>query len=107
VRRCENRSSARSDTSDEEIAAQLTNERHRSPSYAEQILPVAVRRIRQQAGLGPRTPRSHRRHSADLLGVQASAQWLNIPPKWLYSRIRTGRILIDRKWCLEPPFRLA
>jgi hypothetical protein len=73
---------ARSDIPDEEIAARLTGEGHRSPGCTERVLPVTVRRIRQQAGLGPRTPRSRWRHASDLLGVQALARRLNIPTKW-------------------------
>ena len=88
---------ARADMPDEEIAALLTSEGHRSPTCAERVLPVTVRRIRQQAGLGPRTPRSRWRHSADLLGIHALARRLNIPAKWLYSQIRTGGLLIDRQ----------
>src|SRR5918993_5334602 len=88
---------ARADMPDEEIAALLTSEGHRSPTCAERVLPVTVRRIRQQAGLGPRTPRSRWRHSSDLLGIQALARRLNIPAKWLYSQIRTGCLLIDRQ----------
>ncbi|MDP4026480.1 recombinase family protein [Methylobacterium sp. NEAU 140] len=88
---------ARTDIPDEEIAARLTDEGHRSPSCAERVLPVTVRRIRQQAGPGPRTPRSRWRHASDLLGVQAIARRLNIPTKWLYGQIRTGRLLIDRQ----------
>lgn len=87
------------DIPDEEIAARLTDEGHRSPSCAERVLPATVRRIRQQAGLGPRTPRSRWRHTSDLLGVQALARRLNIPTKWLYGQIRTGRLLIDRQPC--------
>jgi DNA invertase Pin-like site-specific DNA recombinase len=88
---------ARTDIPDEEIAARLTDEGHRSPSCAERVLPATIRRIRQQAGLGPRTPRSRWRHTSDLLGVQALARRLNIPTKWLYGQIRTGRLLIDRQ----------
>jgi len=88
---------ARADMPDEEIAALLTSEGHRSPTCAERVLPVTVRRIRQQAGLGPRTPRSRWRHSSDLLGIHALARRLNIPAKWLYSQIRTGCLLIDRQ----------
>ena len=88
---------ARADMPDEEIAALLTSEGHRSPTCAERVLPVTVRRIRQQAGLGPRTPRSRWRHSSDLLGIHALARRLNIPAKWLYSQIRTGGLLIDRQ----------
>src|SRR5215203_807034 len=75
----------------------LTRGGHRSPTCAERVLPVTVRRIRQQAGLGPRTPRSRWRHSSDLLGIHALARRLNIPAKWLYSQIRTGCLLIDRQ----------
>lgn len=88
---------ARAEMPDEEIAAILTGEGHRSPRRADRVLPVTVRRIRLAAGLRTQTQRTRWRHAPGLLGVTAMAERLEIPAKWLYVQIRTGRILLDRQ----------
>ena len=88
---------ARTKMHDDEIAAVLTSEGHRSPNCADKVLPITVQRIRLRAGLkGLAEQRTRWRHSPDLLSAQELAGVLNIPVNWLYVQIRQGRLLIDR-----------
>jgi DNA invertase Pin-like site-specific DNA recombinase len=88
---------ARSKMHDDEIAAILTREGHRSPNCADKVLPITVQRIRYRAGLkGLVEQRTRWRHAPDLLSAQEFAGVLGIPVNWLYVQIRQGRLLIDR-----------
>jgi DNA invertase Pin-like site-specific DNA recombinase len=85
---------ARRGVPDEEIAATLTAEGHRSPTCPDQVLPITVQRLRHQSGLKTKA-RSRWRHAPDLLGVAALSERMHIPAKWIYTQLRTGRILLD------------
>lgn len=88
---------ARTKMHDDEIAAMLTSEGHRSPNSADKVLPITVQRIRLRAGLkGLVEQRTRWRHSPELLSAQQLAGVLHIPVNWLYVQIRQGRLLIDR-----------
>ena len=82
---------------DDEIAAILTREGHRSPNRTDKVLPVTVQRIRYRAGLkGLVKQRTRWRHAPDVLSAQEFASVLGIPVNWLYVQIRHGRLLTDR-----------
>lgn len=82
---------------DDDIAAVLTSEGHRSPDCPDRVLPMTVQRIRLRAGLKSVVEqRSRWRHSPDMLSAQQLAGKLNIPVNWLYVQIRQGRLLVDR-----------
>lgn len=85
---------ARADMPDEEIAAILTEEGHRSPTCPDKVLAITVQRVRHQAGLKSKA-RSRWRHGPDLLGVGAMSERMGIPTKWLYTQLRAGRIVLD------------
>jgi len=85
---------ARRGVPDEEIAATLTAEGHRSPTCPDQVLPITVQRLRHRSGLKTKA-RSRWRHVPDLLGVAALSERMHIPAKWIYTQLRTGRILLD------------
>lgn len=88
---------ARTHMHDDEIAAVLTSEGHRSPDCADKVLPVTVQRIRYRAGLKGLVERRTRwRHTQDVLSANELAGVLKIPVNWLYVQIRQGRLLIDR-----------
>ena len=53
---------ARAKMHDDEIAAVLTSEGHRSPNCAEKVLPVTVQRIRLLAGVKQAEQRTRWRH---------------------------------------------
>ena len=81
---------------DDEIAATLTREGHRSPNCTEKVLPVTVQRIRYRAGLkGLIEQRTRWEHTTDVLSALELARVLGIPVNWLYVQIRHGRLLID------------
>jgi len=82
---------------DDEIAAILTDEGHRSPDCADKVFPVTVRRIRMAAGIKVAVPRSKWRHDPGLLSANEVARRLGIPVNWLHVQIRKGRLLIDRQ----------
>lgn len=88
---------ARANMHDDEIAAILTSEGHRSPNCAEKVLPITVQRIRLRAGIKLAEQRTRWRHPPDILSAQEPASRLNIPVNWLYVQIRKGRLLIDRQ----------
>ena len=87
---------AHSKMHDDEIAAVLTSEGHRSPNCPDKVLPITVRLIRLRAGLKVTEQRTRWRHSPDLLSAHELAHVLNIPVNWIYVQIRQGRLLIDR-----------
>jgi DNA invertase Pin-like site-specific DNA recombinase len=80
---------------DDEIAAMLTSEGHRSPSHLNKVLPTTIQRIRQDAGIKIATQRSRWHHPSTLLSATELAAKLNIPVNWIYVQIRHGRLLID------------
>jgi hypothetical protein len=82
---------------DDEIAAMLTSEGHRSPNCAEKVLPITVQRIRLLAGIKQAEQRTRWQHPPNILSAQELAGRLNIPVNWLYVQIRKGRLLIDRQ----------
>ena len=81
---------ARAKMHDDEIAAVLTNEGHRSPNCAEKVLPVTVQRIRLLVGVKQAAPRTPGRHPLSVLNAQEFARMLNIPVNWLYVQIEKG-----------------
>jgi hypothetical protein len=88
---------ARTHMHDDEIAALLTSEGHRSPNCAEKVLPITVQRIRLLAGVKQAEQRTRWQHPPNILSAQELAGRLNIPVNWLYVQIRKGRLLIDRQ----------
>jgi DNA invertase Pin-like site-specific DNA recombinase len=88
---------ARDHMHDDEIAAILTSEGHRSPNCVEKVLPITVQRIRLLAGVKQAEQRTRWQHPPDILSAQELAGRLNIPVNWLYVQIRKGRLLIDRQ----------
>jgi DNA invertase Pin-like site-specific DNA recombinase len=88
---------ARAGMPDDEIAAVLTGEGHRSPNCAEKVLPITVQRIRLGAGIRVTVQRNRWSHDPGLLSAPELAARLNIPVNWLYVQIRQKRLLIDRQ----------
>jgi hypothetical protein len=87
---------ARTQMHDDEIAAVLTREGHRSPNSPDQVLPITVQRIRLRAGVkGLVEQRTRWQHSEDVLSANELAHILKIPVNWIYVQIRHGRLLID------------
>ena len=60
---------ARAGVPDDEIAAMLTQEGHRSPTRPDRVLPVTVQRVRLAAGLRTATQRTRWHHEPGRLGV--------------------------------------
>jgi DNA invertase Pin-like site-specific DNA recombinase len=88
---------ARDGVPDDEIAAILTDEGHRSPTCPEKVLPVTVRRIRHGSGIKVTEQRNRWVHDLSMLSANELAAKLNIPVNWLYVQIRQKRLLIDRQ----------
>ncbi len=88
---------ARAGIPDDEIAATLTAEGHRSPNCAEKVLPITVQRLRLAAGIRVATQRTRWKHDPSLLSATELAARLNIPVNWLYVQIRQKRLLLDRQ----------
>jgi DNA invertase Pin-like site-specific DNA recombinase len=88
---------ARDGIPDNEIAATLTNEGHRSPNSESKVLPITVARIRRGAGIKVTEPQNRWSHDSNLLSPPELADRLNIPVNWLYVQIRQKRLLIDRQ----------
>jgi hypothetical protein len=88
---------ARAGVPDDEIAAVLTGEGHRSPNCAEKVLPITVQRIRLGAGIKVTAQRDRWSHDPGSLSATELATRLNIPVNWLYVQIRQKRLLIDRQ----------
>lgn len=82
---------------DDEIAAVLTREGHRSPTCRDKVLPITVQRIRRAAEIevGQRNVRWH--HEVGCLSAPELAAKLRIPVNWLYVQIRKKRLLVDRQ----------
>jgi DNA invertase Pin-like site-specific DNA recombinase len=88
---------ARAGMYDDQIAAILTREGHRSPNSESEVLPITVQRIRHAAGMQVNEPRTRWSHGADVLTAPEMAAKLSIPVNWLYVQIRKGRLLVDRQ----------
>lgn len=88
---------ARDGMYDDEIAAVLTKEGHRSPTCRDKVLPITVQRIRRAAEIevGQRDVRWH--HEVGSLSAPELAAKLRIPVNWLYVQIRKKRLLVDRQ----------
>ncbi len=88
---------ARDGMYDDEIAAVLTREGHRSPTCRDRVLPITVQRIRRAAEIevGQRDVRWH--HEVGSLSAPELAAKLRIPVNWLYVQIRKKRLLVDRQ----------
>lgn len=82
---------------DDEIAAVLNDEGHRSPSCEDKVLLNTVQRIRRSAGIRVSKARNRWSHDASLLSAPELAGRLEIPVNWLYVQIRQERLLIDRQ----------
>ncbi|MCP3460394.1 recombinase family protein [Bradyrhizobium sp. CCGUVB23] len=87
---------ARDGMPDDEIAAVLTSEGHRSPNCADRVLPITVQRTRLAAGIRVAVQRNRWSHASNLLSPPELAAKLKIPVNWLYVQIRHKRLLIDR-----------
>jgi hypothetical protein len=88
---------ARNGMPDNEIAAVLTGEGHRSPTCEDKVLPITVQLIRHGAGIKVPEPRNRWSHDAGLLSAPELAVRLNIPVNWLYVQIRHKHLLVDRQ----------
>lgn len=88
---------ARDGVPDDEIAAILTHEGHRSPRCADKVLPITVGRLRRAAAIKVATQRNRWEHDDSLLSPPELARTLKIPVNWLYVQIRSKRLLIDRQ----------
>lgn len=88
---------ARAGMPDDEIAAVLTGEGHRSPNCTEKVLPITVQQIRLGAGIRVTVQRNRWSHDPGLLSAPELAARLDIPVNWLYVQIRHKRLLIDRQ----------
>ena len=88
---------ARAGIPDDEIAAILSAEGHRSPNCADKVLPITVQRLRLGAGIKMTTQRTRWDHGPSLLSATEMAAKLNIPVNWLYVQIRQRRLLMDRQ----------
>lgn len=86
---------ARTGTSDEEIAAQLTAAGHRSPQ-SKVVLPSTVKNIRLAHGLMQRPCQSHPRCVPGFLTVPQLIKKLGVPRSWIYDRIHNGTIIVDK-----------
>jgi len=88
---------ARKGISDDDIAAALTGEGHRSPNCEDKVLPITVAQIRRGAGVAVTNPRTRWSHEACQLSAPQLADRLNIPVNWIYVQIRRKRLLINRQ----------
>jgi hypothetical protein len=88
---------ARAGMYDDQVAAVLTSEGHRSPNSESEVLPITVQRIRHAVGMQVSQPRTRWSHGADVLTAPELAAKLTIPVNWLYVQIRKGRLLVDRQ----------
>ena len=88
---------ARAGMPDDEIAATLTGEGHRSPNCTEKVLPITVQRLRLGAGIKVAAQRNRWTHDPTLLSPPELAARLNIPVNWLYVQLRQKRLLTDRQ----------
>lgn len=81
---------------DEEIAEHLTSLGHRSPMDPDRVLPNTVRIVRLEHRIFQKRSQSHPRRIAGHLTIPQIAQHLDISPHWIYHRINTGQIQIDK-----------
>jgi hypothetical protein len=88
---------ARAGMYDDQIAAVLTGEGHRSPNSESEVFPITIQRIRHAAGMQVSQPRTRWTHDADVLTAPEFAVKLNVPVNWLYVQIRKGRLLVERQ----------
>jgi hypothetical protein len=88
---------ARNGLPDDEIAATLTGEGHRSPNCQNMVLPITVGQIRRGAGIRVTEPRTRWSHETGLLSAPQLAVRLTIPVNWIYVQIRQKHLLIDRQ----------
>jgi DNA invertase Pin-like site-specific DNA recombinase len=88
---------ARDGVPDDEIAAALTREGHRSPNCEDRVLPITVGRIRRGAGVPVTERRTRWSHDTSWLSAPQLAVRLNIPVNWIYVQIRQKRLLIDQQ----------
>jgi hypothetical protein len=78
---------------DEEIAASLTRDGHRSPRHAT-VLPSTVRILRLRHRLFRKRSQSHPRRIPGYLTVSQIARSLGITQHWVYDRIHNGTIQV-------------
>ena len=88
---------ARNGIPDNDIAAALTREGHRSPTCENMVLPITVGQIRRGAGIRVIEQRTRWTHDTSWLSALQLAARLNIPVNWIYVQIRRKRLLIDRQ----------
>ena len=88
---------ARAGMYDDQIAAALTTEGHRSPNSEAAVLPITVQRIRRAAGVPIAMQRTRWTHDAGVLTAPELAAKLSIPVNWLYVQIRKGKLFVDRR----------
>ena len=84
---------AKAGKTDEEIAALLTQQGHRSPKHAT-VLPSTVRILRLRHRLFRKRSQSHPRRIPGHLTVPQLARTLAITPHWIYDRIHNGTIQV-------------
>ena len=87
---------SRQGQSDEEIAAHLTALGYRSPQRMK-VLPSTVKTIRLKHGIFQVRSQSHPRRIAGYLTVPQIANMLDIKAHWIYHRINTGRIQVQKE----------
>jgi len=80
---------------DEEIAAQLTAQGHRSP-MRQYLLPNTVRTIRLKHGIMVKRHQSHPRRVEGFLTVSQLSKELGVSVHFIYDRIRNGTIQIAK-----------
>jgi len=88
---------ARAGMYDDQIAAALTTEGHRSPNSEAEVLPITVQRIRHAAGVPITMQRTRWTHDPGVLTAPELAAKLGIPVNWLYVQIRKGKLFVDRQ----------
>lgn len=81
--------------SDQEIAAKLTAQGHRSPRQ-QFVLPDTVKRIRLKNGILHNSSQSHPRQVAGFLTVAQLAKALDVSPHFIHDRIHNGTIEIAK-----------
>lgn len=82
---------------DDQIAAVLTSEGHRSPNREREVLPITVQRIRHAMGMQVSRPRTRWTHEPGVLTAPELAAKLSIPVNWLYVQIRKRRLLVAQQ----------
>jgi DNA invertase Pin-like site-specific DNA recombinase len=92
---------AKAGKTDDEIAALLTQQGHRSPKHAT-VLPSTVRLLRLRHRLLRQRSQSHPRRVPGHLTVPQLARAVGLTPHWIYDRIHNGtiRVSLDPQWNL-------